>query len=129
MIQLRFLTGKLAGSVQSVERFPCAIGRNASSDLRVEDAGVWDRHLELDLDLLHGFTLRTSPDAFVCVNGQRIEQAVLKNGDLLEFGGVKIQFWLNQTRQRSLRTREFVTWAMFVLLSLGQVALIYWLPK
>jgi hypothetical protein len=67
-------------------------------------------------------------EAFVAVNGQRLEQPlVLRNGDVIELGAVKLRFGLSPTRQRSLRFREAVTWIALAALCLGQVALIYWL--
>ena len=129
MVQLRFLTGKHPGSVQVVGRFPCRVGRSSASNVRVEEPGVWDQHFEIDLDSSRGFTLQAKTDAFVDVNGQRTEQANLRNGDLIEIGAVKIQFWLNPTRQRSCRLRELLTWAALAILSVSQVALVYWLPK
>ena len=129
MVQLEFLSGREHGSVRFVRRFPCLIGRNASSDLRSEDPGVWDRHLEIDLDLQRGFVLRALPDALVRVNGQPTNQVLLKNGDLVEIGSLKIRFWLERPQQRSLAVREFLTWSALAILSFGQLALIYWLPR
>ena len=68
-----------------------------------------------------------SPDALVSVNGQRIERGLLRNGDIIEMGSVKLRFGLSPTRQRSLRFREIVTWIALTALCLGQVAIIYWL--
>ncbi len=129
MVQLKFLTGKQAGSVQVVRRFPCLVGRNPASDVRAEELGVWDQHFQIDLDASRGFVLKAQADALVCVNGQRIEEVFLKNGDLIEIGALKTQFWLNPTRQRSLTVREFLTWAALAILSVSQVGLVYWLSK
>lgn len=129
MVQLGFLEGKSAGSVRVIQRFPCLIGRAATSDLRLEEIGVWDKHSELRLDHSQGFLLTALSGAFVCVNGQRIEKSVLKNGDIIEIGQAKIRFWLNPTRQRNLRIREALTWAALALLCAAQIAVIYWLPR
>lgn len=128
MVQLRFLTGKHSGSFQRIAQFPCSIGRNASADVRLEDPGVWDRHLEIDLDSARCFVLRTRMEASACVNGQPTDQTALKNGDLIEIGASKIQFWLDPTRPKDFRVREFLTWTTLLILSACQVALIYWLP-
>ncbi len=90
---------------------------------------MWDQHFELDLDSSNGFTLQARPDAFVDVNGERTDHAILRNGDLIEVGALKIQFWLNPTRQKSFRVREALTWTALVILSVSQIALVYWLPK
>ncbi|MBM3836366.1 MAG: FHA domain-containing protein [Verrucomicrobia bacterium] len=128
MIQFRFLTGSHSGTFHRIAQFPCSIGRNASADIRLEDSGVWDRHLEIDLSSDRSFVLHARPEASAFVNGQRTEQSILKNGDLIEIGAAKIQFWLDPTRQKDFRLREFFTWMALAILSVGQVALIYWLP-
>ena len=127
MIQLQIRSGKKAGTTSVARRFPFHIGRSSAADLCLEEDGVWDRHLELDLITPDGFVLRTQPNALVAVNGQRIEQAVLRNGDLIEIGSLKMRFWLSETRQIGLRFREWLTWCALVLLSAGQVCLVYWL--
>jgi pSer/pThr/pTyr-binding forkhead associated (FHA) protein len=128
MVQLRFLTGKHSGAFQRLAEFPFSIGRNASADVRLEDFGVWDHHLKIDLDAVRGFLLTTRAETSASVNGQPTEEAILKNGDLIEIGAAKIQFWLEPTRQKNFRFREVLTWAALLIWSVSQVALIYWLP-
>ena len=128
MLQLKILTGKRAGAQWVARRFPVRIGRAADADLSLEEAGVWDSHVEIAVDPAKGFVLSLQPGAFASINSQPVEQAVLRDGDLLELGAVKLQFSLSPTRHRSLRVREVLTWIALALLCLGQVALIYWLP-
>ncbi len=125
MVQLRILSGQSAGAVHECKRFPCQIGRSAAVTLRLEDPGVFDRHLQLDLVPGQGVTATVLPGAFVVLNGHALEQGVLRNGDVLDLGAAKVQFWLSQTRQRSLRLRETLTWIGFCLLCAGQILLIY----
>ena len=125
MVQIKFLSGKKAGSSWVARRFPVRIGRSPESDLRVEDPGVWDQHLKLDLRRGEGFVLTTQGDALAAVNAQRVEQAVLRNGDTIELGAVKLQFWLAETRQRGLRLREWLTWIALGVICFSQIALIY----
>ena len=54
---------------------------------------------------------------------------VTRNGDLIELGAVKIQFWIAKAEQIRLRWREWLTWLALILLTAAQVALIYWLPQ
>ncbi|MBI2924413.1 MAG: FHA domain-containing protein [Verrucomicrobia bacterium] len=129
MVQLQFLTGKKAGSAESVRRFPCVIGRAAEADLPVQEDGVWERHCELSFQSPHGFQLTVQPQALATVNGQPFETGRLCNGDLIEIGALKLRFWLAETRQHSLRLREALTWLALAALALGQVALIYWLLR
>ncbi len=125
MVQLRILTGKSAGTVQVIQRFPCLIGRGAEADLRLEEPGVWERHIQLAFVPGAGISASVLPGALATLNGQALNQEVLHNGDLLQLGSAKLQFWLGQTRQRGLRLRESLTWIGLGLLCLGQIALIY----
>ena len=129
MVQLKVLSGKQAGTAWSARRFPVRIGRSSNADLRSEESGVWDQHLQLDFDPAAGVVLTTYPQALAAVNGQSVERAVLRNGDTIQIGSLKLQFWLSETRQRGLRFREGLTWATIAAISLGQVAIIYWLVR
>jgi hypothetical protein len=125
MVQLKVFSGKHAGAATSVRHFPFVVGRNTSADLCLEQDGIWDRHLEFHLQFPEGFLLKAHPRALTSVNGQQVQEAFLRNGDLIEVGPLKIQFWLGETRQRGLRTREFLTWFSLAALCAGQIVLIY----
>ncbi len=127
MIQVKFLRGKMAGSSWTTRRFPVRMGRAPDSDLRIEEPGVWDHHLQIDLDPKEGFVAHIPSEAFVTINGHPFERASLRNGDLIEMGTVKLQFWLAAPRQAGLRLREWLTWLAIAVISLGQIWLIYWL--
>ena len=129
MVQLKILSGKQAGTAWAARRFPVRVGRAAGCDLRSEEAGVHDRHLELRFDPAEGVMLTTQPPALVSINGETVEQAVLRNGDEIQAGSLKLQFWLNETRQGGLRLREWLIWIGIAAVTLGQVALIYWLAE
>jgi pSer/pThr/pTyr-binding forkhead associated (FHA) protein len=127
MVQFKILSGAKAGTTWVARRFPVQIGRSASSDLHLQEPGIWDEHLRVDFQPSAGFILNTLPDALAAVNGQTIQKAPLRNGDIIEIGSLKLQFWLSETTQRGLRLREGLTWFAIAAISLGQVALIYWL--
>jgi Inner membrane component of T3SS, cytoplasmic domain len=129
VVQLQILNGSHAAQHWAVRRFPFRIGRSPQADLTLEDAGIWDVHLQIDLDPAQGVLLASGPESFTVVNGHPAGQApmVLRNGDLIEAGSVKIRFGLSPTRQYSLRFREIATWTALGALCLGQVWLIYWL--
>jgi len=129
MLQLSILSGKTAGTVWVARRFPVRIGRGASCDLRLEGNGVWDEHLHVQFEPVKGFVLEATPNALATINGQPLQRTVLRNGDLIEIGSVKMQFCLSETRQTGLRLREAMTWVAIVGISLGQIAIIYWLLK
>jgi pSer/pThr/pTyr-binding forkhead associated (FHA) protein len=127
VILFKFLSGKMAGGSWTTRRFPVRIGRVPSADLQLEEPGVWDQHLEISLDPKEGFVATISPGALATVNGHPLERAVLHNGDTIQMGAMKLQFWLAASRQAGLRIREWLTWVAIAAISLGQVWLIYWL--
>jgi pSer/pThr/pTyr-binding forkhead associated (FHA) protein len=97
------------------------------ADFRLDDDGVWDQHLELDVRTDEGAVLSAASNAFTAVNGNPVQQSVLRNGDLIEIGSVRILFGLSPTRQYSLYLREALTWLALAALGLTQVGIIYWL--
>ena len=127
MILLKFLSGKMAGGSWTGRRFPVRIGRVPGSDLQLEEPGVWDQHLRIDLDPKEGFVANVSSGALAVVNGDSVQRVVLRNGDTIEMGSVKLQFWLAKSRQAGLRIREWLTWFAIAAISLGQIWLIYWM--
>jgi pSer/pThr/pTyr-binding forkhead associated (FHA) protein len=129
MVQLRIISGTMAGDVQVVRRFPFRIGRSVENDLCLEDAGVWENHLTLEFQKNEGFILQAAPDAFAAINEEPQTSARLRNGDIISFGSAKIQFWLAAPRQRGLRLREFFVWALLAAVTILQLALIYSLLK
>jgi pSer/pThr/pTyr-binding forkhead associated (FHA) protein len=129
MIQLKVLSGKKAGAAWVARHFPVRIGRSAGADLQVEEGGVWEQHLQLDFNPAEGIVLSTQPDALATVNGQAVHQTILRNGDTIDIGSLRLQFWLSEIRQADLRLREGFTWAAIAAISLGQVGLIYWLLR
>jgi pSer/pThr/pTyr-binding forkhead associated (FHA) protein len=129
MVQLKLLSGKKAGTAWVARRFPVRIGRSATADLRLEEDGVWAQHLQLDFNPAEGFVLHARAPALAAVNGQPVQQTVLRNGDTIDIGSLKMQFWLREARQTGLRFRERLVWAGIAAISLGQFALIYWLLR
>jgi pSer/pThr/pTyr-binding forkhead associated (FHA) protein len=127
MVQLKILSGKKAGSSWDARRFPVRIGRSSDSDLQLEEAGVWDDHLKLCLDPTEGFLLETRENTSAGINGQPAQRSVLRNGDTIEIGSVKLQFWLSEARQRGQAIREVFVWTMIMAICLFQIALVYWL--
>jgi len=127
MVQLCILSGPKAGSLQAVRHFPFHVGRAADNDLCLDSAGIWDYHFMLEFQQGDGFTLKTFDEAFATVNDQPQTTTHLRNGDVISFGSVKIQFWLAASGQRSLHLRELFVWTLLIFVTLGQFGLIYWL--
>lgn len=129
MIQLRILSGKMAGDTQIVRRFPFHIGRATGNDLILDEPGVWDNHLTLGFEKGEGFTLQTAPETFAAINEESKTSARLRNGDIISFGSAKIQFWLAAPRQRGLRLKELSVWLLLAAVTAFQFFLIYRLLK
>ena len=123
MIQLNILSGKKAGTRTVARHFPFRIGRAAGNELQLEDDGVWDRHLTIEFQSavrLSAWPPRPKPSP--PSTASRFRNTVLRNGDAITVGSVKIQFWLAAARQGSLRLRENFVWALLALVTLGQFA-------
>jgi pSer/pThr/pTyr-binding forkhead associated (FHA) protein len=129
IVLLRILSDNDPAAVQVIKRFPCRIGRGSSNDLRLEQAGVWDRHLELQLIPTEGIAASVLPGALATFNGEQLDRKVLRNGDVIQLGAAKLQFWLSPTRQRSFRVRESLTWIALATLCAAQIILIYQLLR
>jgi pSer/pThr/pTyr-binding forkhead associated (FHA) protein len=127
MVQFRILSGKKAGSSWETRHFPVRIGRAVGSNLQLEEAGVWDDHLKVSLEATEGFMVEAQSNAFASINGQPIQRAALRNGDTIEIGSVKLQFWLSEAQQRGQRFREAFVWSTISLVCLAQIVLVYWL--
>jgi hypothetical protein len=128
MVQFKILTGQKAGAAYVARRFPVRAGRSPQCDLQLEEPGVWEKHFQVGLSPGAGFVLETEPDALITANGQPAQRLALRNGDTLEIGELKLQFWLSEARQRGLQFSEWVVWAMVAGVVAAQIYLIYWLP-
>jgi len=127
MVLLRILSDPQADALQAIRRFPFHVGRAPDNDLCLDVAGIWDYHFMLDLRPREGFTLQAFDQAFTAVNDQPITSARLRNGDVISFGSAKIQFWLSAPAQRGLRLRELLIWTLLLLVTFGQLAIIWYL--
>jgi pSer/pThr/pTyr-binding forkhead associated (FHA) protein len=129
VIQLDILSGKKAGTSIVARRFPFRVGRSSDSALLLDDGGVWDRHLTFNSHRGSAVVLNVQQDALATVNGAPMQTASLKNGDVIEFGAVKLRFSLSAARQRSQRWREIALWVGLGLVFAGQIAIIYLLME
>ena len=128
MIQLKVLSGKMAGTELVARHFPFCVGRSSTCELSLDEPGVWDRHFQIQLDSSRDFVLVTEPQTSVTLAGTSVQQTPLRNGDVIEMGSAKILFGLSSTRQKGLTLREWLTWVGLVALCAGQILLIYRLP-
>ena len=129
MIQLQILSGKQAGSEIVARRFPFLVGRGAEADLRLDDAGVWESHLEIDFQPGEGFVFAAQENSMVLLNHERIEKGLLRAGDLIQLGSAQVRFWLAPVRRNSTRFREALTWTALAAIFGLQTGLICWLLR
>ncbi len=129
MVLLRVLSGSKAGAVTPVRRFPFSVGRGATADWRIEMPGVWDEQFKIALSPSDGFLLSANPLSLTCVNGERVSRVPLRNGDRIECGDLRVQFWLSPARQRGLRAREMFTWIALAGLMAAEAYLCWWLTR
>lgn len=127
MVQLQILSGSRRGTDFLGSRFPVRVGRAADSDFAIEEPGVWPRHFEI-LWEPEGLLVVSQPDALLSVNGVPVNRAILRNGDVIAVGALKIRFGFSAVRQSSLTLRERLTWVGLAGLCAAQVALIWSLP-
>jgi pSer/pThr/pTyr-binding forkhead associated (FHA) protein len=125
VLLFQIINGKKVGTSWVARRFPVRIGRKSSSELCLEEPGVWDYHLQINLRPDRSFEALVEETATATVNGESIRNSVVHNGDVFQLGSVKIRIGLSAAAQRSLRVREVLTWVALAALSLGQVAVIY----
>jgi pSer/pThr/pTyr-binding forkhead associated (FHA) protein len=128
MIQLQLLSGHRSGTIFRGTRFPVRAGRAPDLDLSLDEPGVWPRHFQIELRP-EGLVLQTEPEALLNLNDAPVQRALLRNGDIISFGALKVRFSLAPVRQASLAPREWLTWFALAALCLAQVALVYLLIR
>ena len=124
MIQLRILSGQMAGTTSVARHFPFAIGRAEGSNLTLAEPGVWERHVAIRFEPGDGFYAEAQGDALMTINGAPGKRLRLCNGDRIELGGAILQFWLDETRQRGLRFPEWLVWTACGLVTAAQIVLL-----
>jgi len=90
--QLIIENGQRAGQRVRPSDNPFTIGRDAGNDLRLVEDGVSGRHCEMRVTRA-GVMIRDNRSTNgVFVNGQRVEEARLHRGDVIELGGARLRF-------------------------------------
>ena len=70
--------------------------------------------------------LRPASNATTLVNGEKVNgERRLRNGDVVELGFIKLQFWLGAVRPRSLALAEGLVWLGLVLVAALQAWLLW----
>ena len=129
MVRLDVLSGKKAGTTWVARRFPVQLGRSARSDFQSEEPGVWEQHAGIVANADEGWVLEAQGEASVSVNGKPARRAVLRNGDAIDLGSLRLRFWLADVRQTGLGFREWLVWTILLTVTAAQVALLFWLRR
>ena len=129
MVQLEILGRGGSSSRHPIESFPCLIGRAADCGVRLDEAGVWDRHASLAQEEDLGFCLTAAGDGSLTINGEPARAGRLKNGDTFELGAVAIRFWMSPTRPKSHRSGDIIFWSIIGLVVVTMIALMVSLPR
>jgi hypothetical protein len=76
-----------------------------------------------------GFVATVLPGALASMNGKPFQSAPLRNGDVMEFGSVQVEFSLSEAHPKGLRWREGLTWLFLAGMGGLQVLLVYLLER
>ena len=118
----------MAGQYYPANTFPLTIGRGTACNLQMTDSGIWEQHLEIDVDRQYRLLIHCNPETTAMINGEPLrETQTLRNGDQIEIGTGKIQFWLGNVRQKNLHNHETIMWVLLGILTLAEITLILWL--
>jgi hypothetical protein len=118
MVELQILSGNRTGTKFCGNHFPIRVGRAEGLDLSLEEPGVWPRHFQIAWQA-EGLILEAEPDALVSVNDAAVRRSLLRNGDIITLGSLKMRFSLGPVRQTSTALREWLTWIGLGTLCLG----------
>jgi len=129
LAQFHITTGLLKGHYFSANTLPVRIGRGGGCQIKLPDPGIWEWHVEVNVNQEHRFLVRCNPETTAMVNGGPIKQEaqLLRNGDQIEIGAVNLQFWLGNVRKKNHRPAENTIWVIVGILVLSEFILLLWL--
>lgn len=114
--QLIIESGQRAGQCVQPPAKRCTIGRDKGNDLQLVEDGVSGRHCELQVTR-SGVMIRDSRSTNgVYVNGQRVEEARLHRGDVIELGGARLRFEFLIAVPGEYRRRTPLFWISILLI-------------
>jgi pSer/pThr/pTyr-binding forkhead associated (FHA) protein len=128
VLSLHIQNGRKAGKDFVFRQFPIRIGRLPSSDLRLEEPGVLDEHLEI---LWNGSNLvvKTCHGALALVNSHPVTETALRSGDVITAGETRFLFHLSPVVQGNHLFVERVLWGGLAALCVTQVCLLFLLMR
>ena len=125
MLQFVFADGAGATQVAVCADLPFVIGRDSAAHLQLTAPGVWDNHARVVRDGDSGrFVIEAIGQAFLLMNGERIERAFLQPGSQVQIGGAALSVSLTPVAQRKLRSAEALVWILILLVLVIEAILI-----
>lgn len=122
MVELAILTDSRRGDIHRVGRFPCTVGRT-DADLIIEAPGVWNRHFTIRQAEDSRFQIQAESPAAVTVGDQPVAEAILRNGDVIGLGGVRLQFRIAPATGRNLVPQARLLWLLLTAVVAGELLL------
>lgn len=129
MVRLEVSAARQRPVAHQVDEFPCVVGRAVGCAVRVEAAGVWERHAEITLTTDAGFQIRALGEGSMRLNGEGVRSARVRNGDRVDLGGLSLRFWLSPVRARSHRTGDAIFWSLFAGMLTAMLVMLLLQPR
>lgn len=129
MFALQIQSGPDRGKRIEVKRFPARFGKGQGSEYRLTGPGVWDEHFELVLGEAGRAVLNVVGDGRVMVDEAPVRSVSLRDGLVLEVGGVRLQVLVVGRPQGELRVREGLFWILLAIVVGVEAWLIWWVGR
>lgn len=122
-VKFRFIGGKNAGKEIAVTAETFFIGRSANNNLVLEDRSVSRK--QAVLNLLEGKFILSDLNSFkgTRVNGEKIHEVQLKNGDRIKMGSITLEF-IEGVEPPKAKRRKWVFWPIFLVSLIAVTAMI-----
>jgi pSer/pThr/pTyr-binding forkhead associated (FHA) protein/tetratricopeptide (TPR) repeat protein len=125
------LSGALAGTELQLESDEVAVGRGGDADIQIDHRSISRSHAEIRWDGQQCILLDTGSSNGVKVNGEAYTQSVLRRGDVIELGHVRLRYLLAgevftfdpATMTHDLEARSRSTLRLFLMLLVVAVGL------
>lgn len=128
MIELRILTGRMAGQTVLARHFPFTVGRSQECDLCLPDPGIWEKHFIIRLDSANRVLLQAGSTGGIYVNGEQTTSVPMHSGDVVRVGDADISCACAPMRQYDQKWREIALWvggALLILVEFIVFSLLY----